>query len=309
MSDTIATILITGAAGKVSAALLRLLLRETDARFVLCSSRDIILPDGIEMKRITQYRCGLADTPRLKEIFRSEKPAYVINTVSLTNVDECERNKQLANELNVAGVERLAKLCRIYSSYFLHLSTDYVFDGIKGPYIETDLPSPINYYGRTKLAGENAVVTTSDTFAVLRTNVVYGIAPGVKTDFVQWVLNRCDSGEPFHVVDDQFGNPTLSDDIALTALRMMERAAHGIYHCGGADYCSRYDFAEQIAALFHTDSSKMQRVQTASLGQLAKRPLRAGLITHKVRSELGVTLSGITSGLNTYRHHMMKKKQ
>ncbi|MFM8437112.1 MAG: SDR family oxidoreductase, partial [Candidatus Kapaibacterium sp.] len=138
--------------------------------------------------------------------------------------------------------------CSIGEAHLIHFSTDYVFNGEKGPYTETDVPDPVNYYGRTKLAGENAILTSKIPSTIIRTNIVYGHLPGVKKDFVTWVRDSGASGSGIAVVDDQFGNPTAAVDLAVATMRVIEKGRTGIYHVAGPEYLDRYSFARRIAA-------------------------------------------------------------
>ena len=188
----------------------------------------------------------------------------------------------------------------------MHLSTDYVFDGENGPYAETDTPAPINYYGKSKLAGENAIVTAGIDHAILRTNVVYG-PPSARPDFVQWVIKALDAEKPITVVTDQFSNPTYVEDLAMAIIRVIERRKIGVYHVAGSDYLSRYEFARRIATFFRTNPDLIKPITTDELGQAAKRPLRAGLVTLKAETSLGLRFRGIESGLISLRHAMFSR--
>ncbi|MFN4986250.1 MAG: dTDP-4-dehydrorhamnose reductase, partial [Ignavibacteria bacterium] len=234
------------------------------------------------------------------------QPEVIINLAAMTNVDKCESDKQMCWEVNVTLVESLARLARIVDARMVHVSTDYVFDGQKGPYAEAAVPNPIGYYGKSKLAGENACIVGSMQAAVVRTNVVYG--PFVeRPDFVRWVLDALESRTPIRVVNDQCSNPTYVDDISESILRIIQKRRSGIYHVGGADYCSRYEFALRIAEFFRADPSNISPVTTAELKQPARRPLKGGLITLKAETDLGMKMRGIESGLSTIRHLMFAK--
>jgi dTDP-4-dehydrorhamnose reductase len=295
-------ITIIGAGSTTAASLIPILLQETDAPIQLVSSRPLAYEDG----RITQSTIDVRDKNVLKETIMKSQPEVIINLAAMTNVDKCESDKQTCWEVNVTLVENLARLARIVDARMVHVSTDYVFDGQKGPYAETAVPNPIGYYGKSKLAGENACIVGSMQAAVVRTNVVYG--PFVeRPDFVRWVLDALESRTPIRVVNDQCSNPTYVDDISESILRIIQKRRSGIYHVGGADYCSRYEFALRIAEFFRADPSNISPVTTAELKQPARRPLKGGLITLKAETDLGMKMRGIESGLSTIRHLMFAK--
>ena len=279
-----------------------MLMQETESPLHLVSSRPLLFNDS----RITHSTINIRERNTLKETVMKLQPEVIINLAAMTNVDKCETDKQTCSDVNVTLVENLVRIARIVDAHMVHLSTDYVFDGQKGPYAETAVPHPVSYYGKTKLASENVCIVGSMHAAVVRTNVVYG--PYVeRPDFVKWILDALESQTPVRVVNDQYSNPTYVDDISEAILRIIQKKRTGIYHVGGADYCSRYEFALRIAEFFRADASNIKPVSTAELQQPAKRPLRGGLISLKAETDLGMKMRGIESGLSTIRHLMFAK--
>lgn len=295
-------ILLLGAGGKVAQFLVRLFLSETDWSMTLLSSQDIGARYPVS-PRLEFVQTAATDAKEVRRECLSRQPRVIINCAAMTNVDACESDKQTASALNVKVVENLVRACSITEAHLIHFSTDYVFNGEKGPYTETDLPDPINYYGRTKLAGENAILTSKIPSTIIRTNIVYGHLPGVKKDFVTWVRDSCAEGTPISVVNDQFGNPTAAADIAAATMRIMEKGRTGIYHVAGPEYLDRFSFACRIADFFGVDASCIKPQTTAELRQPAKRPLRAGLVTLKAETDLGIRLTRIDDGLLEYKRY------
>ncbi|MBM4172957.1 MAG: dTDP-4-dehydrorhamnose reductase [Ignavibacteria bacterium] len=299
MNNTLRIALI-GGNSKVGSAISRLLEKETDWQLhVYSSTLQQSVSDRIFCKHI-EY----ADIKKLKEEFIEIRPDFIINTAAMTNVDGCEIQRQEAWFSNVTFVEQLARLSLIVESHLIHFSTDYVFDGTKGPYTEQDQPNPICYYGKSKLAGENAVLKSHFNNTVIRTNVVYGLTTNDQSDFVQWVIKCHEAKKTMNIVDDQLSNPTLTDDLALSVKRIIEKKRCGLYHIGGNTYCNRYEFTLEIAKIFHLDESLIAPIQTHSLNQKAKRPLRGGLINLKAHTDLGIQYSTIQEGLVRLRHNM-----
>ncbi|MBM4150498.1 MAG: dTDP-4-dehydrorhamnose reductase [Ignavibacteria bacterium] len=298
-------IALIGGNSKLGSAISRLLEKETDWQLHVYSST---LQQSVS-ERIFCKHIEYADIKKLKEEFFEVRPDFIINTAAMTNVDGCEIQRQEAWFSNVTFVEQLARLSLIVESHLIHFSTDYVFDGAKGPYTEQDQPNPICYYGKSKLAGENAVLKSHVNNTVIRTNVVYGLTTNDQSDFVQWVIKCHEAKQTMNIVDDQLSNPTLTDDLALSVKRIIEKKRCGLYHIGGNTYCNRYEFSLEIAKIFHLDESLITPIQTHSLNQKAKRPLRGGLINLKAHTDLGIQYSTIQEGLVRLRHHMYEINQ
>lgn len=298
-------IAIIGGNSKVASAIIRLFLKETSwTLYVYSTSLSEHSDERIKYKSIPY-----ADIKSWKEEFLSIRPEYIINTAAMTNVDACEEKKQEAWFANATFVENISRIALITDAHLIHFSTDYVFDGAKGPYTETDQPAPISYYGKSKLAGENAVLKSHAKNTVIRTNVVYGLSSDNQQDFVKWILECSEASKSMKIVDDQYSNPTLTDDLALAVKRIIEKQRCGLYHIGGNTFCNRYEFALEIAKIFHLDESLFIPIKTKDLQQDAPRPLMGGLINLKAHTDLGISFSSITEGLVRLRHQMHKQHQ
>lgn len=295
-------IAIAGASGKIASALIEHYQKQTGIELALFSSKDIVRPG----EQFHVYRVSPHDFDAYKAALKAFRPSVIINAIGYTDVDGCETDRALAQLLNARFPEMLARFARTFDIHLVHYSTDYVFDGTAGPYDESQPPHPINYYGKTKLSGENAIVSLGVRTTIIRTNVVYGVGGSAKSDFVEWVVRSCTNNLPVHVAVDQYSNPTTAGDIALATALLIERECTGLYHVGGADYCSRYDFALTIAHIFDVRPDLIMPVTTDQLRQKAPRPLRAGLVPLKAEAELGIRFSGIKEGLVLYRKRMIQ---
>jgi len=299
MADNMRIALI-GGNSKVGSAIIRLFEKETDWNIhVFSSSLKASSSEQVHYKPM-----NYVDLKQLKEDVFEFRPNFIINTAAMTNVDACEEKKQEAWHANVTFVEQLSRLALIIESHLIHFSTDYVFDGIRGPYTEMDQPNPLSYYGKSKLAGENAVLRSHAENTVIRTNVVYGFTHDNQYDFVKWIIDNHEISKPMNIVDDQYSNPTLTDDLALAVKRIIEKKRCGVYHIGGNTYCNRYEFAKEIAKTFHLDDTLLSPIKTSSLNQPANRPLKGGLVNLKAHTDLGIQLSSIQEGLVRIRHQM-----
>jgi dTDP-4-dehydrorhamnose reductase len=230
------------------------------------------------------------------------RPDVVVHTAAMTDVDGCERQPEAARLANVVAAENVARACRVVGAHLVHLSTEYVFDGLAGPYGEDDRPNPISVYGRTKLDSEAAVLEHCRNAAIARTTVLYGHAPNVRPNFVTWLVGQLRAGRPVRVVDDQIGSPTLADNLAEMCLALALGRARGIYNTVGADVLDRHAFSLLAAEAFGLDPSPISPASTASLAQAAPRPLRAGLRMDKLRRDFpDVPILGARAGLERLR--------
>ena len=204
----------------------------------------------------------------------SFRPDVVINTAAVHQVDRCEADVARALEVNSLGAWRLASACREADSVMVQLSTDYVFDGGKGlPYLEDDLPNPLNVYGATKLAAEQFVQTVCPRHFVIRTSGLFGRSgPGERHNFVQSMLRLADERGNLRVVTDQFFSPTFAEDLAASIVALLSTEAYGIYHVTNSGQCSWYQFAELIFSLAGR-SPDLQPVTSTEFGGLARRPV------------------------------------
>lgn len=231
--------------------------------------------------------CNITERDKIKEAVYNFMPDVIINAAAYTNVDLSETERETVWKINVKGVEHLAETARVIDAQIIHISSDYIFDGKNGPYSENDKPSPLGYYGRTKLASENVLKISGALFTILRTNVLYGVTSKSKADFVEWLIDTVRSGKPVRIVDDQFSNPTFIDDLVQAISKVIEFRKHGVYNIGGREFLSRYEFTEVIADYFRLDKSLITPIKTKELDQAARRPLKSGLITLKAEAELG----------------------
>jgi len=242
--------------------------------------------DSSFIPNIEYVKIDITKRESVKDVVFDFVPDLVINAAAFTNVDQCETQRELSWKINVKGVEYLAECARILECRLIHISSDYVFDGKNGPYQEIDRPNPISYYGREKLAAENALRISGAMYSIVRTNVLYGPTKYGRADFVKWVYDSLKNGKPIRIVNDQFNNPTLIEDLVDGINRIYAYRKEGIYHIGGAEFLQRYDFTLRIADFFQLDKSLITPITTAELQQPASRPLKSGLITLKAQSEL-----------------------
>jgi len=240
-------------------------------------------------RRISNNTLGLEldiqNIIHMKDIIKSIMPEVIINLAAMTNVDQCEKNPHLAKEINITGVQNIVNS---FSGKIIHLSTDYVFSGIKGPYTEEDKPEPISVYGSTKLISEKIILENSDNL-VLRGNVLYGIAENTKASFLSWVVKSLLNNDKIKIVNDQFNNPTWTESMAEVIQLSLNNNICGLYHWGDEEYLSRFDFGIKIAEKYNLDKSLIEKTTTNELNQIASRPLKGGLRQEKLKDALKIS--------------------
>lgn len=274
-------ILVVGANGMLGQHAVEFYLKQDNIHVTGCS----IEPSSV-ISNYDYASCDITKREEVKKIVYDFYPDFIINAAAFTNVDLSEIERETAWKINVKGVEYLSEAARITDAHLIHISSDYIFDGLSGPYTENAKPNPLGYYGRTKLASENVLKISGAVNTVLRTNVLYGIADS-RPDFVRWLVDSLRNGKKVKIVTDQINNPTYIDDLVQAVSKVIEFKKDGIYNIGGRDFLSRYEFSEKIANFFNLDKKLMLPIKTKELNQPAKRPLKSGLITIKAETELG----------------------
>jgi len=224
---------------------------------------------------------------KLAQVIESVRPGGVINAAAMTDVDACEHSVREAWIVNAGAVEKAALACAEVGARLTTLSTDYVFDGIKGSYSEDDPPNPRSIYARTKRAGEEAALILAEDVAVCRTALVYSARHGAKKTFPLTVLESLRAGRQVKAFNDQIGSPTLADNAAEMVIGIHSSGARGIFHCAGATQISRLEFCRTLARKLGADEKLIVPVQLAELKLPAQRPLKCGLRVDKVRGLLG----------------------
>jgi dTDP-4-dehydrorhamnose reductase len=277
-------ILVTGARGMLG----------TDLVKRLSIKNDVIGVD-IEDFDITDER------GTIKEIKRTA-PELVINTAAFTDVDRCESEREMAFKVNRDGAKNMALGCREIGAKFIHISTDYVFDGSKRePYTEKDEPRPINIYGLSKLEGEREILKlqTPDSrlqTLIIRTSWLFGRNG---KNFVDTILKLAGERDEIRVVDDQVGSPTYTIDLSEGIERLIDVGATGIVHCSNSGECSWYDFAKEILRMAG-EKVNVIPITTADLKRPAPRPPYSVLSNERYYQLTGHRLRGWEDGLRDY---------
>lgn len=235
-----------------------------------------------EATKGTPIKLDICNKQAVKKAFKRIKPEVVIHAAALTSVDKCEKNKELAWNVNVEGTKNILESSELHNAFILYVSTDYVFSGEEGMYKEKDKPEPINHYGLTKLEGEKLVKASNIEWCVARPSVIYGSTPAAgKVNFALWVLNNLKNRESMRIITDQRVSPTLNTNLAEMILEIIERKLTGIYHLAGATQLNRYEFATRIAETFQCDKTLISSAKSSEMKWLAIRPRDISLNVEK----------------------------
>ena len=269
-------VLVTGAGGLLGSIVVSLASGKYD---VYAAFNQHPPPKGIPVK------LDLLEKEETAALVAKTRPDAVVHTAALTDVDKCERERDLAEKVNHEATRTLSESAKKAGAYFLYVSTDYVFDGRRGMYREEDQTNPISVYGLSKLHGEESVQASGAESCIARGSVVYGARPGAgKVNFALWLVERLRNGESVKVLEDQYVSPTLNSRFAEMILEALERRTNGIFHMAGASRVSRYDFAVALADTFGLDASLVEPVTMDEMKWVAKRPRDSSLDVSKATS-------------------------
>jgi dTDP-4-dehydrorhamnose reductase len=251
--------------------------------------------DRFELLAPTHAQLDVLDEQALGELLRSTNPSALVNLAAWADVDRAEQQRGdecgAVYQLNAASVGRLAALCHEYGTYLVHVSTDYVFDGMNDlrPYREGDPTNPLCWYAHTKLAGEDLIRNRGGPACIARIQMPFTARAHRKRDFARMCLARLSSGEPVTAVDDQRITPVFLDDAIEALYRLIELHAIGTFHVASASWTTPYQFARAIAARLGLDRRLVHATDFESFAATrpARRPRHSWLDVSKVVSLIG----------------------
>ncbi|MBC5834854.1 dTDP-4-dehydrorhamnose reductase [Flavobacterium sp. F372] len=285
-------VLVTGANGQLGQAIQSIVGKYPSIDFVFCTSAEL----------------DITNNENCKTIFETYKPQFCINAAAYTAVDKAESEPEKAVAINVTGAKNLAEVCKSHDTILLHVSTDFVFDGLATkPYSEEDLPNPTGVYGQTKLDGEKAIQQSWKKHYIVRTSWVYS---QFANNFMKTMLRLASERDSLSVVSDQIGTPTNAVDLAEALLKIITSChdesvrlsgveVFGIYNFSNEGQCSWYDFAAEIFKV-NNISIKLNPIPSSAYPTPAKRPAYSVLDKSKIKEVFGIEIKNWEESLKKF---------
>jgi dTDP-4-dehydrorhamnose reductase len=300
MSEKRKKILVTGSNGLLGQKLVDQLLKENEVELIAAARGENRLLNKLGY---TYASLDITSKKEIEHLLSEHLPDCIIHCAAMTNVDACELDPEACKQNNVDAVayfiQTLEELkTQSYNPHFIQVSTDFIFNGSRGPVTEEETPEPLSIYGHAKYEAEKIVSASKIDTAILRTVLVYGITEGMsRSNIVLWVKNNLESGKEIKVVTDQFRTPTLAEDLAAGCILAMQKRAIGIYNISGKDFMSINTIAHKVATFFKLDNHLIKESLSETIQQPAKRPPITGFILEKAMNQLGYKPHSFEEGL------------
>lgn len=293
-------ILITGGTGLLGKALIE---TKNENKNILAT---YIGNYNLRDDQSAKYRkLDVRDKDGYRDLFIEFKPDVIIHTAGIGSPDFSEQNKELTWEINITGTKNLLDCASAFSSKFIFISSNGIYDGNAAPYDEEDEPSPINYYGSVKLAGEKITKESGIVYAVIRPILMYGWNhPFERCNIVTWALNRFRENKVVNAYSDVYINPLLALQCAEAIWKIIEKEKYETFNIGGKDRLSVYEFLKYAADVFGVKHELIRPVRQGSLEKLVKRPSDTSYNTKKMETVLCLRPLSVEEGLK-----IMKDKQ
>ncbi len=254
-----------------------------------------------------EYRlCDLTDGRAVEVILAEARPEVIIHTASMTDVDACERSPDQAYAHNVQATADLSRTARSIGAHLVHVSTDYVFDGERGPYGEDDVPNPRGTYATTKHIAEQAVRVLTPSWTIARTAVVYGWPPSGRPNFGSWLVSTLRRGESVRLFEDQLVSPSLALSVAAILAEIAERKLSGIWNACGASVVDRLTFGHELCRVFGFNPALCVASKVDDAKLASPRPRRCGLRPDKAAARLETKLLPISTALEAFHAEYLR---
>ncbi len=290
-------ILITGANGLLGQKLVEQLVVQGDFA-VIATGRG---PCRLSGSGYSYQTLDIENEQEVEEALADLRPEVIIHGAAMTHVDECEKHQEACYRANVLATKYLIAAAEKIQSHFIFVSTDFIFSGLDGnnPYKEEAIADPVNYYGQTKLEGEELLKCSSLKWAIARTVLVYGLANDLsRSNIILWVKSSLEAGKQIQVVDDQVRTPTLAEDLAAGCILLAEQGATGIFNISGSELLTPYQMAMETADYFGLSKELIVRTDSTKFTQPAKRPMKTGFVIEKAKNQLGYRPKTFREGIS-----------
>jgi dTDP-4-dehydrorhamnose reductase len=260
--------------------------------------------------------CNLANIDQVRDVIRSVRPNVIINAAAYTAVDKAEQDEEACFRINAVAPDVIAKEARLLGAWLIHYSTDYVFDGTKeGAYLEEDVPHPLNVYGRSKLAGDQAILAATEDCTILRVSWVYGLAG---RNFAKTILKLAAERDELRIVDDQVGTPTSAEFIADVTVRILDsrftdalsmeaNSTRGVFNLAPSGRVSWHGYAVELireakrqGRSLRVADDKVVPITSEQYPQAAARPRNSLLDTRKIRQTFDLDLPAWRACLKSF---------
>lgn len=285
-------ILITGGSGLLGSATAALF-KDYYSTFITYTNNKVFI-EGCET-----YRLDISNKEEVFKVIGAIQPDFIMHTAALIGVGICENNKELAYDINVNGTKHIAEAADKFNSRIVHISTDYVFDGKKGMYKETDKPNPLNYYAKTKLEAEKLI---NKNHAIIRTSIYGWNIIKERKNFATFILEELENSKKINIFEDQYNTIILTNNLAEALKEIVDKNKKGIYNIGGSERQSKYEFALKLADVFELNKRLINPIIIDDAEDKDQRPPDVSLDSTKAKKELNVKLLNIEEGLE-----LMKK--
>jgi dTDP-4-dehydrorhamnose reductase len=267
---------------------------------------DAFSDNGDKVLCLTHAGVEICSLESVKNCLQRYEPSIVVNTAAMHHVENCEKEPERAYAVNAVGARNLAIVTRDIGATLIHISTDYVFDGSKNaPYVEDDMPRPLNVYGNSKLAGEYYVRSLNPQHFVLRTSALYGKHPcraKAGRNFVDLMLTLARTRGKVRVVDNEFVSPTPTIDLARQIVSVSGCSSYGLYHASSEGSCSWYEFAREIFALTQVEVC----LEVAAPGEFPAKAPRPSYSVLENRELKKIGRNVFTSWKNGVREYLLE---
>lgn len=293
-------ILITGANGFLGNYLTQLLLDKS--YYVIATGKGKCRVAIVKAEKFQYVEMDFTDAVAVKKIFQEYKPDVIIHAGANGKVDDCELNQTQAFKTNTGGTKILLHAAETIQAFFVFISTDFVFDGIKGMYSEDAAVNPVNFYGKTKAEAELFVLNYKYYWAIARTILVYGKPLTGRKNILTIVKEKLEKGEEYSVVDDQVRTPTYVEDLTNGIVAIIEKRAVGIFHLSGEDVLTPYQMACSVADYLGLNKTLIKKVTVDTFSQPALRPSKTGFVLDKAKKILDYAPVSFEEGLRKTFH-------
>lgn len=299
-------ILVTGANGLLGQKLTNLLSIQKDTKTLVTGKGPcrFSLPEGISYQFL-----DITNIDSCLRIVSKFQPDSIIHSAAMTQVDNCEKEREDCDRINLKGVSNLILAIGSSHIHFVHISSDFVYRGNLKVYFEDSEVHPLNYYGLSKWKSEKLFEGVHFPFTILRTALVYGFTEDFsRPNIVMWAKRSLESRKKIKVVDDQYRCPTLVEDLANACWQVIQKKVQGVFHVSGSDFLSIFEIIDKVADHWGLDKSLISQISTKSLDQLAKRPKKTKLNINKAKKEFKYYPRSFSEGLKLIDEQLQNKK-